>query len=372
VSARLTVFVSSTVRDFGPVRRDIKQWLHGRRIDVRESEDPEFPVDPAVHSHDACLRAIDGCHLFVLLIGWRYGGLYHGSRQSITWREYDEATQHRIPVIALVLKEVADEATRVSQQKRALGLQASRLDPGVNRFLDALRKGHKDNWIHLDWDGSVTHARRCIESRMNTLYVNYLRPHRELEGLAERFPTYVTDRSAVEETALQLRNRVAGGADTAERAELLEKLLAVVAELRSSLFGFEDDDVFDFVVHRREGDELVVFARRHDPDIDPHNRAWRIGEGYVGRAAESAENIIVSENLQQWSDWRSEFPTDETYYRSAVCIPVTRLSDPLGPVAAVLTITSNRIGHFKSSKDLETLTARSLASIISLTGVLDG
>lgn len=370
MSSRLTVFVSSTVRDFGPVRRDLRHWLLGRRIDVRESEDPEFPVDPAVHSHDACLRAIDGCHLFVLLVGWRFGGLYHGSPQSITWREYDEAVQHRIPVVALVLKDVADEATRVAQQKKALALQASRLDPGVSRFLDAIRKGHKDNWIHLDWDGSYIHARRCIEARMNTLYVNYLRPHRELEELAERFPTYVSDRGALESAALQVANKLTSGS-TETQAEL-GKLLALVAELRTSLFGFEPDDIYDFVVHRRAGDLLTVFARRHHPKIDPHNRAWQVGEGYVGRAAEDAKNIIISENLQQWAGWQSEYATDETNYRSAVCVPITAQAAPLGPVAAVLTITSNRIGHFKSTQDIETLTARSLASIISLTGVLDG
>src|SRR5262245_53462144 len=104
--SRLTVFVSSTVRDFAPVRRDIADWLRGRLIDVRESEDPEFPVDPGVHSQEACLRAIDGCHVLVLLVGWRYGGLFAGTTQSITWREYDEARRLGVPVVAFVLADV--------------------------------------------------------------------------------------------------------------------------------------------------------------------------------------------------------------------------------------------------------------------------
>jgi hypothetical protein len=373
VASRLTVFVSSTVRDFGPVRRDLKHWLRTRRIDVRESEDPEFPVDPAVHSHDACLRAIDGCHLFVLLIGWRYGGLYKGSMQSITWREHDEAVALGVPVVALVLKEVADEANRVAQQKRALGLQASRLDPGVTRFLDAIRKGHSDNWIHLDWDGSYIHARRCIEARMNTLYVNYLRPHQNLVLLAERFPIYAKDRWNVEATAAAMRHEIARSRPgLEERRRLLDALLGTIAELRRSLFNFGDEK-YDFVIHRRDGDDLYkVFARNHHPAIQPRNRSWPIGHGYVGRAAESPDNLIVGENLQAWTDWHSEYDTDAEYYRSALCVPMTTLSAPHGPVAAVLTITSSRIGHFKSHQDLEALTARSLASIMSLTGVLDG
>src|SRR5262245_30549091 len=96
---RLTVFVCSTVKDFRPVRRDLKEWLQRRQIDVRESEDPEFPVAVDVHSHVACLRAIDGCHVFIMLVGWRYGGRYGGTDQSITWRECDEARRLDIPVI---------------------------------------------------------------------------------------------------------------------------------------------------------------------------------------------------------------------------------------------------------------------------------
>src|SRR5262249_10164993 len=156
MSTRLTVFVSSTVRDFAPLRRDLREWLRRRTIDVRESEDPEFPVDPALHSSDARLRAIEGCHLYILLVAWRSGGLYRGTTQSVTWREYDEARSLGIPVVACVLKDVAGELGR-----RPLG--GPRVDPGIGRFVDALRRGERDNWVHLDWDGSFTHARYYIE-----------------------------------------------------------------------------------------------------------------------------------------------------------------------------------------------------------------
>ena len=215
---------------------------------------------------------------------------------------------------------------------------------------------------------------------MNTLYVNYLRPHRELESLAERFPTYVNERCTLETAALQIRRKLAAGGSSNQgnesgdqRADELGKLLGVVAELRDTLFGFRPEDVYDFVVHLRSGAFLRVFARRHHPTIRPHDRAWKVGEGYVGRAAEDIENIIVSENLQQWAGWHSEYESDETNYRSAICIPMNRLAAPRdGQAGAVLTITSNRLGHFKSDKEVEALTARSLASIISLTGALDG
>src|SRR5687767_627237 len=191
MSARLTAFISSTVRDFGPVRRDLAEWLRSRQIDVRQSEDPEFPVEPGVHSQEACLRAVEGCHLHILLIGWRYGGLYQGSSQSITWREYDEARRLGIPVIAFVLSEVTDEAIRQADAGRPLG----RLDPGIVRFVDAIRKAPRDNWVHLEWDGSFTYLRQVLESRMNHLLVAYQRPHRALELEARRLVPYAKARA---------------------------------------------------------------------------------------------------------------------------------------------------------------------------------
>lgn len=366
MSSRLTFFVSSTIRDFGPVRRDLRTWLRQRKVDVRESEDPEFPVDPGIHSHDACLRAIDGCHLFVLLVGWRYGGLYRGSTQSITWREYDEAVRNKIPVVALVLKEVADEATRIAQARRALGLHGSRLDAGVIRFLDAIRKGHTDNWIHLDWDGSATHARRCIEARWNALFVSYQRPHQALERLAQRLEPHVAARSILDGFIADERVQLGASPNEADRRTLAARVLAIVAESRTPLFGFTGER-YDFVVHRLEGDGLRIFARSHHPDIIPHDRIWRLGQGYVGRVAENPETAWVSPDLQLWPEWQSDYDSDEDNYRSAICVP---LASP-GGAKGVLTITSNRRAHFHTDQQVEALTARSLAAMISLTGVLD-
>ena len=361
---RLTYFVSSTVRDFGPVRRDLHAWLKQHQIDVRESEDPEFPVDPAVHSHDACLRAIDGCHLFVLLVGWRYGGLYRGTSQSITWREYDEAVAQKIPVVAVVLKEVADEATRIAQSRRILGMHGSRLDAGVIRFLDALRKGHTDNWIHLDWDGSFTHLKRCVQSRANALFVAYQRPHLSLQREAQRLEPYVAARMYLDE--LVAESLVAPGAPVARRA-FAERLLGRLAASRAPLFDFHDE-VYDFVLHRREGDLLTVFARNHHPAIVPHNRSWRLGQGYVGELAAGPEPIRVIPNAPAWPSWHSDYETDELNYRSAICMQVHSAGGGRG----VFTITSSRAGHFQRDQQLEALTARSLGAMISLTGVLDG
>lgn len=364
MSTRLTVFVSSTVRDFAPVRRDLREWFRRRRIDVRESEDPEFPVDPGLHSSDACLRAIEGCHLHVLLIGWRYGGLYKGTLQSVTWREYDEARSRGIPVIACVLKEVSEEAARIIEARRHLAAMTSRLDPGIVRFVEAVRRGERDNWVHLEWDGSFTHARELIDARMNTLWVAYQRPHQVLEREAARMGPYVTAREILDTLAVE-----AARGDAAARRRTIDRMLEIAVEYRQALFGFVGNDRWNFVVHRRDGGELKVLARQSHPAIEVHNRSWPLGEGHVGLAGESPENLLVSPNLQQVEGWQTEYPSDEINYRSAVCVP---LRDGDEAPVGVLTITSSRVEHFQSLQQVEVLTAISLGSIIALAGVLSG
>src|SRR5438045_1125767 len=173
--SRLTVFVSSTVRDFGPVRRDLKAWLESHAINARLSEHNDFPVARGVHSHDACLAAIAGCNLYVLLVGDRYGGRYKGTPKSITWREYDEAYEHQIPMVALVLKstndqtmELANAGARGEQEvtealSRLLALAASarrelfKFEPGEVWNLMLYKK---ENDLLVPW---VRHCDRRIE-----------------------------------------------------------------------------------------------------------------------------------------------------------------------------------------------------------------
>jgi hypothetical protein len=348
--------VSSTVRDFAPVRRDLAEWLRARGVDVRESEDPEFPVDPGLHSAEACLRAIEGCHVYILLIGWRYGGLYRGTPQSITWREYDEARRLGIPVIAFVLSEVAAEAARATAAKRNLGT----LDPGIVRFVETIKRQRRDNWVHLEWDGSLTYLKQAIDSRWNALFVAYQRPHWKLEREARRLEPYVEARAAMDALAGRAR-----GLDAAGRRAVIENLLDVDVEYREPLFDFRDEK-WNFVVHRREGKALKVFARRAHPGITLRNLAWPLGQGHVGKAAEQPDTIFISGNLEHTADWHSEFSTDLDNYRSAVCIAIggTRAT-------GVLTVTSNRLEHFHDLQQVEVLTARSLARMIDFTGALD-
>ena len=57
------------------------------------SEYNDFLKDTTMNSYDACLKAVEKCDYFVLLIGSRKGGMYQDENKSITRKEYETAYQ---------------------------------------------------------------------------------------------------------------------------------------------------------------------------------------------------------------------------------------------------------------------------------------
>ena len=91
--------------------------LRSRHMEVLQSEDFAFPVTPGVHSHDACLRAVERSHVLLVLVGDRFGGRYLETDQSITWREVAEAKRRvSIPLVGNGDATSAAEAVRMLEE----------------------------------------------------------------------------------------------------------------------------------------------------------------------------------------------------------------------------------------------------------------
>lgn len=88
------IFVSSTIYDFADLRSALKYWLNEMGFDVFMSEYNDFKKDSSCNSYNACLKAIQDCDYYILLIGSRVGGLYSENPPiSITQKEYQEASK---------------------------------------------------------------------------------------------------------------------------------------------------------------------------------------------------------------------------------------------------------------------------------------
>ncbi|MGH7286253.1 MAG: DUF4062 domain-containing protein [Polyangiaceae bacterium] len=112
-SSRPRVFLSSTIYDFADLRSAIKFWLEDLGYDVDASEFNDFDKDVDKNSYDACLKAIEQAHYFVLLIGSRAGGWYDkASKTTITMMEYRQAYERakrgEIKLLTFVRRSVWD------------------------------------------------------------------------------------------------------------------------------------------------------------------------------------------------------------------------------------------------------------------------
>jgi hypothetical protein len=368
---RLTVFISSTVNDFKPVRRDLREWLEARQIVVHQSEEPSFPVGLGMHSHEACLQVIAGCHLVILLVGNRYGGRFAGTEQSITWREYAEARRLRIPVITVILKETNDQAILYAQStdKPQFLLKAPKDFDLIVKFVQDLRKGEIDNWAHLEWDGSFAGLRTIVDARINALFVHYKFPTDKLMRSEERLQMYAT--ACAELNALLFTYRISVSSDVSSTVEKkqkwMERIIDTCVRYLSAMFGFADgDERYNIAIYKLEDNDILgVATRRCHKDIPRNDRKWPLGVGHVGLAAKAIETY-VARNLRFTEDDPSVngLPTDQENYVSIIATPIRKISDS-GRVAGVLVISSDRPDRFCTATQAEVRTAESLASLLA-------
>lgn len=376
---RAVAFISSTVKDLADVREHLRAELDAAGFDVRMSEDDSFPVSPGETSHDACLAVVRTADLFVLLVGKRYGGEYPGHNKSITWREWDEAMAAGLHPIVLIDKEVNEAAIACGSRRTKLRrdeatLKLSELDqrlaaefggklpewgrdlPGIQRFVDVLRKGHVDNWMHANWDGTGDHAWEIVRDRVSASLASYRRGwcmQRAVQDEQAARMASVARVMALVAQGIQIADGKAG-----PRLRVLDRVLTACFDDRAALFGCVPGHSFSLTVHQRVGEGEAVAYRpyksRRTSDLRDATRCWRPGEGHVGRTALAKERTIApdleqsdgavppvaAEVLEADPKSTRYEPSDTLFHRSAVSVP---LGDPVG---WVVTVTTSRCNHF--------------------------
>lgn len=128
---RPTLFLSSTVYDFGDLRSALKDYLELRGCQVLASEFTDFTHPLDKHSYEACLAAIEQADIFVLFIGRRVGGWFdEPNKISITRAEYRHAYElakaGKIRILCFVRSDVWDQRQSVRDLEKAL-----KADPGL-------------------------------------------------------------------------------------------------------------------------------------------------------------------------------------------------------------------------------------------------
>jgi len=381
---QLTIFLSSTVDDLEGVRDEIAARLGRFGVKVLRSETNDFPVRAGLTSHEACLEAARASDVLVTLIGMRYGGSSSPDGKSITWCEYDAATAASVYPIVLIRRDANDLATRIHHARAQLarkkpGLTDLEADarllkqfpdvkpyvhnlPAQQRFIDAVRKGHVDNWVKMTWSGTTDDAVEYIISKLASLLVSLTVRAREsherdnaLLALLDWFAILHDDVVARRRTPRQAVGR----------------LLEFCEDSRRPLFGFKAEDRFNFMLFVRDGDVLRPEARRNHPDIPVKNRTWRVGEGHAGTAI-LQPMPLVTPYLPDTLFWTKTDPaqdaSDRVNYVSAMSVP---LADADGNADRVFIVTSSRRQQFITGSQPEALTCAKVGRILGVLSRLE-
>ncbi|MGV3524870.1 MAG: DUF4062 domain-containing protein [Candidatus Sericytochromatia bacterium] len=111
------VFVSSTYYDLKYIRESLTNFIKLFGFEPVLFEDGDIFFNPRQNTYESCLREVQQCQLFILIVGGRYGGSLDGDERSITWQEFDEAFNRKIRVFTLIEENVWNEFNLFNQNK---------------------------------------------------------------------------------------------------------------------------------------------------------------------------------------------------------------------------------------------------------------
>ncbi len=112
------VFISSTCYDLSQVRDNLHEFVESFFYEPVLSEKGDVFYHPDLHTHESCINEIKNCHLFILIIGGRFGGEYKfDESKSITNAEYEAAKIRNIPVFTFIKQDVYNDH-RVYQKNK--------------------------------------------------------------------------------------------------------------------------------------------------------------------------------------------------------------------------------------------------------------
>jgi len=147
------VFISSTCYDLKHIRENLKYFVKTIGYEPVLSDEGDVYYDPNIHTHESCLKEVETCQLFILIIGGRYGGKFKDNDTSITNNEYKQAVLSNIPIFTLVEDGVYSDHNLYTTNKKTNPDIVNQINyPSIDNqrifhFIDEVRKNIQNNAI---------------------------------------------------------------------------------------------------------------------------------------------------------------------------------------------------------------------------------
>lgn len=183
------IAVLSTDYDLHNHRSTVIDFLTAKGVSPSAFETPDFPVTPGVHSHDACLAALERVDAAILIIDKRAGGVYFGTDEhtSITETEFINFAKLQKPYFVFVSKGAWNERHTYRTQLKKSGKSESDFDieykeklsyvtsVDVIHFIDHIQDAYttygSSNWIY-QFD-EIADLEKAIEGKLTGLSQYY-------------------------------------------------------------------------------------------------------------------------------------------------------------------------------------------------------
>ncbi len=150
------IFVSSTCYDLNEVRDSLYSFIEMLGFIPVFSDKNDVFYHPDLHSHESCIKEIENCQIFILLIGGRFGGNYiYDTSRSIVNAEYQTAKKLNLPIFSFIKRDVYEDHRVFSRNKKVKPEIYNKVEyPAIEKqetaekifdFIDEIRRSDKNN-----------------------------------------------------------------------------------------------------------------------------------------------------------------------------------------------------------------------------------
>lgn len=150
------IFLSSTCYDLNEVRDSLYSFIDGMGYLPVFSDKNDVFYHPDLHSHESCIKEIENCQIFVLIIGGRFGGNYiYDTERSIVNAEYQTAKKLNIPIFTFIKREVNEDHRVFIRNKKEKPELYDKIEyPAIEKqetvirifdFIDEVRRSNTNN-----------------------------------------------------------------------------------------------------------------------------------------------------------------------------------------------------------------------------------
>ena len=104
------IFISSTCYDLQEIRNNLRKFISDFGYESVNSEFSDIFYDFDKHIQDSCIKEIEKCQMFILIVGNNYGSVYYKNEtgkeipDSVTLKEFNRALSIEIPKFIFIEK----------------------------------------------------------------------------------------------------------------------------------------------------------------------------------------------------------------------------------------------------------------------------